>query len=72
MTVCNSVPETKLVTRSEPFHRTIEPLIKLAPETVSVKEGPPAVAKEGLRPVTMDAGILPLGWSSRVTTQGSL
>jgi hypothetical protein len=48
--------EIKLVVLSEPFHRTLEPLIKLLPSTVSVKEGPPAVAHEGLKLVTIGPG----------------
>jgi hypothetical protein len=55
---CSSVPETKVVARSEPFHRTFEPEIKLLPSTVSVKEGPPEIAQEGLRPMTEGWGFL--------------
>ena len=52
MLACSWVAEPKVVTRSEPFQRTFEPDTKLLPVTVNVKEGPPAGAKEGLRPVT--------------------
>ena len=54
---CSWVGETKVVTRSVPFHRTFEPLTNSLPDTVSVKAALPAVAKEGLRPVTV--GLIP-------------
>jgi hypothetical protein len=41
---CNWVGETKVVTRSVPFHRTLAPERKLLPFTVRVKAAPPAVA----------------------------
>src|SRR3990170_915655 len=50
------VADTKMVERSEPFHRTFAPETKLLPLTVRVKAAPPAVAEEGLRPVTVGAG----------------
>src|SRR3990170_3880250 len=50
------VADTKVVERSEPFHRTFAPETKLLPLTVRVKAAPPAVAEEGLRPVTVGAG----------------
>lgn len=46
---CNWVGETKVVTRSVPFHRTLAPETKSVPVTVRVKGMSPAVAKEGLR-----------------------
>ena len=57
---CNSVPEMKLVALSEPFHRTFDPLMKLLPSTISVKEGPPAVPQEGLR-------LMMAGWGPRIS-----
>ena len=55
MDACSWVADPKVVTRSDPFHRTFEPETKLLPETVRVKAGPPAVATEGLRTVTTAA-----------------
>src|SRR3989337_95452 len=52
----NWVAETKVVERSEPFQRTFAPETKLLPSPVRVKAAPPAVAEEGLRPVTVGAG----------------
>ncbi len=49
MAAWTSVLDRKPVVRSEPFHRTFEPETKLLPSTVSVKDGPPAVAQEGVR-----------------------
>jgi len=53
----NCVGEPKVVTRSAPFHLTLDPETKLAPFTVSVKEAPPAVAEEGLRELTVGTGF---------------
>ena len=44
MDACNCVPETKVVPRSAPFHRTTELGTKFSPVTVSTKLAPPAVA----------------------------
>jgi hypothetical protein len=51
------VLETKVVTRSAPFHLTTHPETKLVPLTTSVKPGPPAVAEEGVRPVKDGTGL---------------
>jgi hypothetical protein len=60
MTACSWVDDVNVVTRSAPFHRTFAPETKLVPDTVRVKAEPPAVAKEGLRPVTtgVDTGAV--------------
>ena len=55
MDACSWVADPKVVTRSDPFHRTFAPEMKLLPETDRVKAGPPAVATEGLRTVTTGA-----------------
>jgi hypothetical protein len=47
---------TKVVVRSDPFQRTVEPLTKLVPFTVSVNAAPPAVADAGLRLVIVGGG----------------
>jgi hypothetical protein len=48
----------KVVVRSDPFHRTVEPETKLEPETVRVKAGPPAFTEVGLIPVIDGTGLL--------------
>src|SRR5206468_457004 len=48
---------TKVVVRTAPFQRTVEPLTKPLPLTVSVKARPPAVALAGLKPVTTGRGL---------------
>ena len=56
----NCVALIYVVTRSEPFHLTTDPLIKLAPLTVRVNADPPAVALEGfrlVRPGTALSGV---------------
>src|SRR6266850_1973300 len=50
--------ETNVVGRFEPFHRTIDPGMKLLPFTVSVNAGPPAVADVGLRLVVVGTGLV--------------
>jgi hypothetical protein len=60
MDACTSVLETKLVVRSIPFHRTLAPETKLLPSTANVKDGPPEIAHEGLRPFTA-------GWGARTS-----
>jgi hypothetical protein len=47
---------TKVVVLSSPSQRTVESLTKLAPLTVSVKAGLPAVAESGLRLVMVGPG----------------
>ena len=58
MAAFTSVLETKLVARSDPFHRIFAPETKLLPSTVSVNEGPPAISHDGLRPMTAGWGAL--------------
>src|SRR4030067_2703628 len=60
MAACTSMLETKLVARSVPFHRTLAPETKLLPSPVSVKDGPPEIAHDGLRPMTA-------GWGARTS-----
>lgn len=45
--------------RAVPFHFTVDPLMKLAPFTVSVNAGFPAVAIFGARDMTEGTGLLP-------------
>ena len=47
---------TKVVVRLVPFQRTVAPLTKLLPFTVSVKPPPPAVALLGERELNVGAG----------------
>ena len=49
---------TKLVVRSDPFHRTTDPETNPEPLTVSVKARPPAVALDGESEVIDGAGLL--------------
>ena len=46
----------KVVLRACPFQRTVAPLTKLLPFTVSVKAGPPATALGGEREASVGAG----------------
>ena len=48
----------KVVVRSAPFQRTMEPVMKLVPVTVRVKAEPPAVVEEGFRLVIVGDGLL--------------
>src|SRR5882724_3947308 len=54
----NWVALTKVVVRSNPFHRTVEAETKLVPVTVRVKPGNPASAELGLSPEIAGAGLL--------------
>ena len=56
----NWLSDANVVCRPKPFHLTVEPLTKLLPFTVSVKEGPPVVAYDGLTLVTV-------GWGARIS-----
>ena len=49
---------TKVVVRSDPFHRTTDPETNPEPLTVSVKVAPPAVALDGESEVIDGAGLL--------------
>ena len=48
---------TKVVVLAEPFHRTVEPLMKLLPLSVRLKVAPPAVAELGEMPDKAGAGL---------------
>ena len=50
------------------FQRTTDPLIKFVPVTVRVKFAPPAVVDEGLRLVTVGAGLLTVKLTAVETT----
>ena len=62
----NSVDETNVVVRFDPFHRTTEPETKFVPITVSVKPGLPADVDEGLSEVVVGAGLEALTRKFRV------
>src|SRR5262245_60352075 len=62
----NCVLVTKVVVRSESFHRTTDPLMKFLPVTVRAKARDPAVAEEGLRPAT--AGPALVGVITKLTS----
>src|SRR2546428_113092 len=49
---------TKVVVRAAPFQRTVEPLVKPVPFTVSVKAAPPTCALAGARLETAGTGLL--------------
>jgi len=52
--------DRKVVGRSPPFQRTVDVGTKPVPVTVSVNPGPPADAADGLKPVTVGAGLFTL------------
>ena len=53
-----------MVERLTPFHRTADDVRKFAPETVSVKAEPPAVAVSDESEVSAGTGLAVLGpWS---------
>ena len=52
----------RVVVRSDPFHRTVEPDTKLEPLTVRANPGLPAMAEFGLIPVMAGTGF----WTARV------
>src|SRR5262245_50728306 len=54
----NCVAETKVVVRFCPFQRTVAPLTKLLPLTVSVKAAPPAEAEAGFKVVNVGVGLV--------------
>src|SRR6266850_2670684 len=56
MLAVSRVPLTNVVTRGDSFQRSVAPDTKLAPSTVSVKAGPPAVAELGLSDVSDGPG----------------
>jgi hypothetical protein len=51
-------PPTKVVARLEPFHWTVEPLTKPAPNTLSTKPGPWTMAASGETAEMEGAGLL--------------
>lgn len=54
----NWVALTNVVTRSAPSKRTIEPLLKFVPSTVSVNAAPPIVCVAGVMVVMVGTGLL--------------
>ena len=54
---CKLLPETKVVARALPFHRTVDDDTKLVPVTVNVKPAPAAKAEFGFRDTTVGAGL---------------
>ena len=52
----NRVELTNVLVRAAPFQRTLEPLTKLVPLTVSVNAGPPAATLFGDSELTVGAG----------------
>ncbi len=50
---------TKFVVRLAPFHRTVAPLTKPAPVTVSVNAEPPPLAEAGFKPLSVGSGFSP-------------
>ena len=58
MAAVNCVALTKVVARALPFQRTVEPLTKPVPLTVSVIPLLPAVAEAGDNPLIVGAGLL--------------
>ena len=64
MAAVNFVLETKVMTRSVPFQRTMEPLIKLLPFTISVKAGSVLKVEVGLRLAMTGTGLLTVNEAS--------
>ena len=60
MAAVSCVNETYVVARLDPFHCTVDPLMKLLPLTVRVNAAPPAVVEDGLRNVMAGAGLMTL------------
>src|SRR5436190_729250 len=60
------------VVRATPFQRTLEPLMKLVPVTVSVKAAFPAAALAGDRVESVGDGLLTLNvWAAEVPPPGA-
>ena len=57
MEAVNCVGLTKFVVRTAPFQRTLEPLTKFEPLTVSVKAASPAVFEVGLSEIKAGEGL---------------
>ena len=53
----NCAALTKVVARSDPFHRTAESATKFVPITVNVKAEPPAVAEDGFKLLVAGTGL---------------
>lgn len=62
----NCVALVKVVVRLFPFQRTVAPLTKFAPVTVSVKPWPPATAELGFKPVSIGTGLSPVWLTVKV------
>ena len=59
MLAVNRVLDTYVVTRSDPFQRTVDaPLTKPVPFTVRVKADPPVMADAGLKLVMVGRGLI--------------
>ena len=62
----------KVVARSAPSHRTVEPATKLVPSTVRVNPASPAVLLVGSIPVVVGRGLLTVNvWTSEVPPPGA-
>ena len=62
MAAVSCVALTKVVGRSAPFQRTVDPDVKLLPFTVSVKPALPAVVLDGVSELIAGV-VLPADWT---------
>src|SRR5215831_14005746 len=60
---------TNVVVRTLPFHRTLAPLTKFEPVTVSVNPAPPAGAELGDKVASVGPGVEPAVKSNTTSTQ---
>lgn len=61
--VVNCVPLTKFVGIGEPSQSTVDCWVKPKPVTVSVKDGPPAAAEDGLSEVIPNVDFVTVYWT---------